>query len=594
MKAMKKHTSFRKLSIWAQLTLLVSCIVTLAFGLIIYTTYTRQVHSYIQEYKDSTCTILDMESANLDQYIRDLRAFCVRPCLNVPVYNSLLRSGALTNDEQDAIRQELQAEYHSRTDLRAYAITALGTGIHFERPVGGQHVQVYSVDDIRKTHAYLSCGDNDKYEYIAPAENDKTFFRYYHYLIRLRNREPVSLSYIDLDTTQLKLLLSNHRQQGEAVCLYNRYGELIYTNLDSLLEDHDAHIDKLYTLSQSEDHIRIGGSTYLLAAKPSSETGLLLVSLMPQRTIASRARDMLNPMLVMAIVIIIVLIAVITIVLHLITDPLAKLSAQMSRMASGDFSPFRPGSGCRESDALTESYNDMALRLNELIETNYIAHLNEKNARLKALEAQLNPHFLYNTLQAIATEALMDDSPQVYDMIVSLAGNLRYTIKGSQIVRLDSEMTYVRSYMLLQKTRLGERMIAEEHISPDALSVMIPKISIQILVENALIHGMRPDGSPLHLTLTASTERETLLVTVRDNGTGIEDAALSQLRQQLCDPRPLQNEQQSIGLINLASRLRILYQGRADLSIDSVAGRYTAVTMQIPLKEETHDPNYDH
>ena len=81
----------------------------------------------------------------------------------------------------------------------------------------------------------------------------------------------------------------------------------------------------------------------------------------------------------------------------------------MGKMGEGDFSPTAFGGGCKETCALTESYNDMAAHINELIETNYISSINEKNSRLQALEAQLNPHFLYNTLQAIATEALLAD-----------------------------------------------------------------------------------------------------------------------------------------------------------------------------------------
>ena len=92
----------------------------------------------------------------------------------------------------------------------------------------------------------------------------------------------------------------------------------------------------------------------------------------------------------------------------------------------------------------------MAAHINELIETNYISSINEKNSRLQALEAQLNPHFLYNTLQAIATEALLADCQEIYDMIVSLSANLRYTIKGGELVRLQEELDYVVRYILLQ------------------------------------------------------------------------------------------------------------------------------------------------
>lgn len=110
-----------------------------------------------------------------------------------------------------------------------------------------------------------------------------------------------------------------------------------------------------------------------------------------------------------------------------------------------------------------------------MIETNYISSINEKNSRLQALEAQLNPHFLYNTLQAIATEALLADCQEIYDMIVSLSANLRYTIKGGELVSLQEELDYVDRYILLQKTRLGGRLEVTKKINPKVNLAVIPK-----------------------------------------------------------------------------------------------------------------------
>ena len=193
----------------------------------------------------------------------------------------------------------------------------------------------------------------------------------------------------------------------------------------------------------------------------------------------------------------------------------------MGKMGEGDFSPTAFGGGCKETCALTESYNDMAAHINELIETNYISSINEKNSRLQALEAQLNPHFLYNTLQAIATEALLADCQEIYDMIVSLSANLRYTIKGGELVRLQEELDYVDRYILLQKTRLGGRLEVTKKINPKVNLAVIPKISIQMLVENAIIHGMPENGAVLHIIIRVCMENNRLLISVYDDGKGI-------------------------------------------------------------------------
>ena len=137
------------------------------------------------------------------------------------------------------------------------------------------------------------------------------------------------------------------------------------------------------------------------------------------------------------------------------------------------------------------------------------------------MEAQLNPHFLYNTLQAIATEALLADCQEIYDMIVSLSANLRYTIKGGELVRLQEELDYVDRYILLQKTRLGGRLEVTKKINPKVNLAVIPKISIQMLVENAIIHGMPENGAVLHIIIRVCMENNRLLISVYDDGKGI-------------------------------------------------------------------------
>lgn len=569
---------------WAQLTLIMSVIILLSFGLIISTSFFRQTASFEDEYNASTQTILKLEIANLEQYIRDLRSFCVQPCLNVPVYNSLLKTTPLTAEEEDGISMEIQSAFHSRTDLLSYSITALNQKLRFERPAGGQHVLLAPTEDLSGTKEYLACGSNEKYEYLSPPVEKNSFFRYYHYLIRIRDRAPISLSYADIDQTQLKLILKNHHKYEETLCLYNAQGELLYSNLTSGTEtspdtETQDRILQLFHDSFIQSTVSLNGKDYLTNRCLGTDTGLVLVSLLPKSVLAGQAGSFLRPMILQTILISLLLTVIVTAVIRMITVPLSSLSAQMNKMGQGDFSAFSSQSGCRETEALTASYNDMAARINELIETNYISSINEKNARLQALEAQLNPHFLYNTLQAIATEALLADRPEIYDMIVSLADNLRYTIKEKDMVPLEDEMHYVSNYILLQKTRLGARLSVEKEIQPQAGPVFIPKISIQMLVENAIIHGMPQDGSTLHISIRAVLEETFLSVTVYDDGTGIDAKKLEEL-----NASSGKTDSSSIGLSNLASRLRILYQGNASLVLHSEENRYTQAEMRIPVR----------
>ena len=584
---MKKK--IENLSMQTQLTVVILSVIVLAFGIILYSGYSGQARSFAEEYTSSTQTILEMDVANLDQYIQGLRIFCVQPCLNVSVYNSLLKRKPLSSSEISDIKQEIQSSYHSRTDIRSYSITAMNQDLCFERNagVGGQHILSTPVKDTEISRPYIACGSNDKYEYLAPPDSEDVFFRYYHYLIRLRNREPVSLSYVDVDTTQLRLLMKNHQDYGQILCLYNSDGELLYSSSEDIRNQEEKEKKQLFGLHSDVENVNIGGISYLALRRTSEETGIVLLSLLPKSAWDDRARDFLLPLVMQIAVITICLIIIVTLMIRMITIPLKRLSYQMGKMGEGDFSPTAFGGGCKETCALTESYNDMAAHINELIETNYISSINEKNSRLQALEAQLNPHFLYNTLQAIATEALLADCQEIYDMIVSLSANLRYTIKGGELVRLQEELDYVDRYILLQKTRLGGRLEVTKKINPKVNLAVIPKISIQMLVENAIIHGMPENGAVLHIIIRVCMENNRLLISVYDDGKGLLPEKVKELNDIFSGKSA--DTGNSIGLPNLASRLKILYQGEAGLFLESQGDQFTEVKMELPIRKRENE-----
>jgi two-component system sensor histidine kinase YesM len=241
--------------------------------------------------------------------------------------------------------------------------------------------------------------------------------------------------------------------------------------------------------------------------------------------------------------------------------------------------------GNREIANLSYDFNYMIKHIDELIKKNYLAELNEKTSRLIALEAQLNPHFLYNTLQVISTEALINDQPRIHLMITSLASILRYTIKGGDFVSLHSELEYVNHYVLLQKMRLSEKLEVSIETDEAAQDILIPKISIQTLVENSILHGMGKNGNSIHITITSRLKEEYLSITVSDDGCGISQDYLDKLKEDFAK-NTVSHGNSEIGLINLNSRLRLLYNSQASMQIKSEAGLYTTINLLIPAAKE--------
>lgn len=272
--------------------------------------------------------------------------------------------------------------------------------------------------------------------------------------------------------------------------------------------------------------------------------------------------------------------ALVTVLANEITRPLGHLSKQMNRFSSGEFEIEVTVKGQDEIAHLTRHFNDMVRNTNELINERYRMKLVEQNAILKALEAELNPHFLYNALQAISTKALRSGRLDIADMVDNLAQTLRYCIGGKDIVMASEELKHIERYLSLQKARFGSRLQMTIDWDDSLLQLPIPKLSIQSLVENSIKHAVEQVSEPVMITITAHLTDQDVLITVRDNGPGISPERLKQVLASF-EQTFIEREGSHIGLQNLHTRLQILYGEQAGLLIASDE-RGTELSMHIP------------
>ena len=200
-----------------------------------------------------------------------------------------------------------------------------------------------------------------------------------------------------------------------------------------------------------------------------------------------------------------------------------------------------------------------------------------ESAKLSALRAQINPHFLFNTLNTIAMRARTDPE-EARRLLVRLSDFLRYAMKNTgQIAPFGEEFFFVRTYLFLEKARFQDRLHVRYDVEPQCLSIGVPVLTIQPLVENAVKHGIasKSDGGTVELKARLEPIARTFRVSVRDNGVGIEDERISSLLT------PVRSEISA--LANIHERLTRLYGGRASLDVESEAGKGTTVTVSLPL-----------
>lgn len=246
-----------------------------------------------------------------------------------------------------------------------------------------------------------------------------------------------------------------------------------------------------------------------------------------------------------------------------------------------------------EFGQLAQSFNRMADKLNFLIEEDLRSKILLQETEYKFLCAQINPHFLYNTLDAMSWLAAAEGNQSVSDMAIALGRMMRWAISNKEsLVPLQQEVNNVRDYLTIQRMRYGPDFSVEMQIDPAAGAVLIPKMTLQPLVENALIHGLELKEGEKRLLISASIAEENLTVCVVDNGVGMEEERVRTLLEQSQEEH---GEYAGIGVGNVYRRIQMIYRERGSIQVDSRPNGGTKICLTMPVetgKEKADGPSH--
>lgn len=590
-KRLKTHIKnlLNRTALWVQLTVFMVLIATMVAGYLIYKDYTSTRRLTINNQLDTTKKILNLELENLDDYLMELANFCIQPYYDSRFTRIIEQDAPLTSEQISYAKQQMFYYYYTRNDIHDYELYLLHQDLSVGRTDGQQHIVASESAPEGVWEALAECEASPMNHSIQPA--DMAHLIYYHSLFQVRGRVSQAIVRLELDDTFASQLMENHATHGEIIFFLNENGQIIFSNRSDL---QDSSEELLNALSHREKHrdgyemIDLLGQSFLLVESESSTSGIRLYSLTPLSYIDSQIGELQKSILISGIWVWLLTVLLIYMLLRLLTIPLRMLSTQMQKTGEGDFHARINAEGSMEIRRLSENFNSMVSHIDQLIKRTYVAELSEKDARLAALEAQLNPHFLYNTLQAISTEALVNDQPQIHRMITSLASNLRYTIKSDTLVPLKREMSYVNDYIFLQKIRMDDALEFHSDIDPATEDCLIPKISIQTLVENSIIHGKSGNADTIQIEVSSHYNDDTVTIIVQDNGCGIAPEQLEKLYADF-DLQKNTGKNGGIGLANLHSRIGLLYDKPASMEIHTREREYTQIILTLPATKGKTD-----
>lgn len=343
---------------------------------------------------------------------------------------------------------------------------------------------------------------------------------------------------------------------------------------------------------EDEEHIQLNGREYRTDVRHLTHTGLSLYNCTDISALSIDKRRTGYAVTVVLLSVLLTALGITLIITNYINKPIQKLIARIKRISESDFS-LDLKSEAREDELgeVFKTINEMSQSIDRLLKENAEQNEQKKNIEIDLLQSQVNPHFLYNTLDSIHWMAVIQKNPGICNITRCLSNLLKNMSKGfSQKIPLAEELSLLNDYATIQSIRYLETFELVDNIRKEFYHYTIVKLTLQPLVENAIFHGIEPSGVSGAITLDAWEEGGFLLLTVTDTGVGMTPEEIARAMED--SPNRTRHSMNGIGVGNVHKRLQLVYGQPCGLTIESEKGKGTRITVRIRKEEAAHDlPN---
>ncbi len=329
------------------------------------------------------------------------------------------------------------------------------------------------------------------------------------------------------------------------------------------------------------------GVQFLSVSCPVGTSGLWFTQTISPQAINANLQSLYGSQLLLLILSSILIgAAVLWVLSRSINRPILRLQSRMEAISLGDFSPDPSIEWDNELGDVGRGVNHLSQSVKELMERRLADEKARQDLEYQMLQSQINPHFLYNSLNSIKWMATIQNADGIAEMTTSLAHLLKNASKGQKsLIPLSAELDLLQDYFVIQKYRYGGAIVMRLEIEPELDAALIPRFTLQPLLENAIFHGIEPKGGAGAVVLTARRKGDMLELSMTDDGVGIEpDRAAALLSGEEAGPVGLFRK---IGLSNVHRRIQYEFGLDWGLSIQSEPGRFTCVTVRLPYREDS-------
>lgn len=575
------------ISIRTKFLILFCILITLPFmfsGFLTYQKYSSNVERDAQTYSEQ---IAEQVAINLEQYVKEMDRITLALYYDTDVMQILnhrkeaqQNRNYLTVSEKKEMNQLISSVIIDRTELEGVFIFALDGSLFSNLQ------ETIRANWEPEGNAWMAQTKlkNGGLAIIPPSEGNYYVGKPREVLSLARLiKDPVTtadIGYMKIDLTSKgfeKIISSVRVTPNSKLYVFNDDLQQLYPFTEPANDLYPKIVD-----AKSDEHI--------VSEHDADYGDLRIVSVVPREDVLSEARELTKFTLWISVAALIMAYLAAVLTSNIFVKPINHLLKKMRRVQTGDFQGRAEVYSRDEVGLLTEGFNHMVSRLDIMIKDMYELKLREKDSELSALQSQINPHFLYNTLESISMFAHKEKNEELSHVITSLGKLLRYTVNNKErFMSLRDELAFVENYLNIQSFRLEDRLSTEILSDFSHELAIVPKLILQPLVENAIEHGL--GQAPLKITIMTKVIDQDLFIFVMDNGKGIEPSRQVEIEQKIYATekalQELQPEKATKGfaLRNIHQRLHILYGDSYGLKIETRT-QGVSIYIRIPFRWE--------
>lgn len=507
---------------------------------------------------------------------------------DVPRY---LFGAGYSNEAKEEIRNRILSQFttirESRTDIYNIAVVAENGNVLINDGREGLNPNI----DITQQDWYRAAIEEPSGVAVSSSHVQNSILSSYKWVITLsraifnpQTKQREGIFFMDLNYSAISDLCNNNSVGNQGyIFVVDEEGNLIYHPKQQLIYGGlmDEHIDEIMNAEGNSLITGSGDESRLYTISKSSKTGWSVVGTAYISDLTENNKEAQLLYFLAAVVILIGVLLISGFLSRAITRPIRKLTESMSLVQKGDFEKANIDiTDNNEIGSLSRSFNVMTEKIHALMEQNIYEQRQKRKSEIRALQSQINPHFLYNTLDSIIWMSEAGKNDEVVLMTSALAKLLRQSISNEkEQITIREEVEYVHSYLTIQKMRYKDKLEYTIDVDKQILSVQIIKFVLQPLVENAIYHGLKYKQEKGNLDIRGYKKGDSICLTVADDGAGMDEEEL----KHIFDKKEETGKANGVGVANVQKRIQLYYGPKYGISFFSKKSMGTVVTVTIPF-----------